>query len=158
MIDHMKAYIPLLFVSALLLSACGSLPTNLWPQSMGGSTESYQMAESHAKDVEAIRVEANRLGMLVGKEELTKVQAAQLLNRFRLKTAGSNTVDDSVFSVYLRSTVESQNGKITGLQSKQIIQTSLETWQVRWPTMKDKPKNPAFTNFLLQHLGMTPLK
>lgn len=116
------------------------------------------MASSHAQDVEAIRVEANRLGTLVGKGEITKVQAAQLLNRFRLKAVGSNTVDDSVFSVYLRSTVESQNGKITGLQSKQIIQTSLETWQVRWPTMKDKPKNPAFTNFLLQHLGMDMLK
>ncbi len=154
----MKAYIPFLFVSALLLSACQHLPTNLWPQNKGASTETYQMADSHAQNVEAIRVEANRLGTLVGRGEITKVQAAQLLNRFRLKAVGSNTIDDSVFSVYLRSTVESQNGKITGLQSKQIIQTSLETWQVRWPTMKDRPKNPAFTNFLLQHLGMDMLK
>ena len=48
---------------------------------------------------------------------LTKVQAAQYLNRFRIQQVGRNSVDDSMYEVYLRSAVDSQRGEITTEQS-----------------------------------------
>ena len=56
---------------------------------------------------------------------LTKVQAAQYLNRFRIQQVGRNSVDDSMYEVYLRSAVDSQRGEITTEQSKQYIQGAL---------------------------------
>ena len=43
---------------------------------------------------------------------LTKVQAAQYLNRFRIQQVGRNSVDDSMYEVYLRSAVDSQRGEL----------------------------------------------
>ena len=69
-----------------------------------------------------------------------------------------NVIDDNVYDVYLRGAVGSQSGQISSAQSKQLIQTALEVWQNSWPTMQNKPDNPAFTNFLMQTMGMTPLQ
>ncbi|MBR6027280.1 MAG: prokaryotic membrane lipolipid attachment site family protein [Neisseriaceae bacterium] len=157
-----------------LLSGCGlysfqnshygKLPTNTTttanqPQELRPvTTQSYQLADSHWSDVQKIRNEATRLSGEVGSGTITKVQAAQYLNRFRLNLVGNNPVDDHIYEVYLRSAVSSQSGQISTAQSKQLIQTALEAWQQSWPTMSNKPANPAFTNFLLQTMGMSPLQ
>lgn len=130
-------------------------PTNSKNQ---GGTGSFALASTHWTDVSKIRDEATRLSYQVSKGELTKVQAAQYLNRFRIRQVGRNTIDDSVYEVYLRSAVDSQRGAINTEQSKLYVKNSLKGWQQRWPNMSNRPSNPAFTNFLMEVMDMKPLQ
>ena len=135
-------------------------PTNSrpYPSSQTRESSTYTLSSNHWTDVSKIRDEATRLSDQVKQGQLTKVQAAQYLNRFRIQLVGRNAVDDSVYEVYLRSAVDSQRGAITTEQSKQYIQNTLKGWQQRWPNMASKPTNPAFTNFLMEVMGLSPLK
>ena len=54
--------------------------------------------------------------------------------------------------------VDSQRGTITAAQSKAMIEHALRGWQQRWPHLNNKPNNPAFTNWLLEFMGMQPLQ
>ena len=54
--------------------------------------------------------------------------------------------------------MDSQRGTINSEQSKVYVKNALRGWQQRWPHMKNKPNNPAFTNFLLEFMGMQPLQ
>ncbi len=155
----MKKYIPLLLACAALAGCTintapsfGAVTTT----ESGNGKATYRLAGSHWTDVSKIRDEATRLNDQVGQKKITKVQAAQHLNRFRLKLVGSNPVDDSVYEVYLRSAVDSQRGAITSAQSKQYVQNALKGWQQRWPNMRNKPNNPAFTNFLMELMNIPP--
>ena len=169
-----KKLLALLGVS-LLLSACGTTitlppaptikkqpqPVQPAPQPVEPVEQRpqvFRLAPNHWADVQDIRNEAVRLSREVGQDNITKVQAAQELNQFRLALVGSNVIDDNVYDVYLRGAVGSQSGQISSAQSKQLIQTALEVWQNSWPAMQNKPDNPAFTNFLMQTMGMTPLQ
>ena len=105
-----------------------------------------------------IRNEATRLGYEVNRGRITKTQAAQQLNRFRINLVGRNTVDDSMYEVYLRSAVQSQQGRISPEQSKVFVRNALQDWQQRWPNMQNRPANPAFTNFLMEVMNLQPLK
>lgn len=162
----MKKYIPLLFVLTAL-TGCQSVylptlkevpvrPTNV--KNAEASAASFRLASTHWSDVSKIRDEATRLSYQVSQGKMTKVQAAQYLNRYRIQLVGRNTVDDSVYEVYLRSAVDSQRGEINTQQSKLYIQNALRGWQQRWKNMSSKPTNPAFTNFLMEVMNMTPLK
>ncbi|MCF7521628.1 lipoprotein [Neisseria sp. ZJ106] len=162
----MKKYLPFLLTLAAL-TGCQSvyIPTlkqvpiglpNI--ETAVAPAGGFQLAQSHWGDVSKIRDEATRLAIQVDSGKLTKVQAAQYLNRFRIQLVGRNNVDDSMYEVYLRSAVDSQRGEITTEQSKLYIQNALKGWQLRWPNMGSKPTNPAFTNFLMEVMNMTPLK
>lgn len=166
----MKKHIPLLFVLAAL-AGCESIylptlkevplsPTNVKksPSSKASGKTSYRLASSHWSDVSKIRDEATRLSYQVSQGQITKVQAAQYLNRYRIQLVGHNNVDDSMYEVYLRSAVDSQRGTISTTQSKLYIQNALKGWSQRWPSMSNKPANPAFTNFLMEVMGMRPLQ
>jgi uncharacterized protein with LGFP repeats len=121
-------------------------------------TDEYHLASSHWSDVARIRDEATRLSFQVSQGSITKVQAAQLLDQFRVAQVGHNMVDDDMYAIYLRSAVESQQGTIDTAQSKAYIQNALAGWQQRWPVMRKKPANPAFTNFLMEVMNMKPLQ
>lgn len=129
------------------------MPNNL-PPSVAG----YQLAPNHWGDVARIRAEAQRLGAQVAEGKLTKVQAAQYLNKFRLGLVGSNPVDDNMYEIYQRAAVDSQRGVIDSAQSKAAIESALRGWQQRWASMNNKPNNPAFTNFLMEVMGLQVLK
>ncbi len=163
---HMKKYIPLLFALAAL-AGCQSIyvptlkevpvrPINV--QGTGKPAAGFRLASSHWSDVSKIRDEATRLSYQVSQGKITKVQAAQYLNRYRIQLVGRNSVDDSMYEVYLRSAVDSQRGEITTQQSKLYIQNALRGWQLRWKSMNSKPSNPAFTNFLMEVMNMSPLQ
>lgn len=122
------------------------------------SNLAYQLAESHWSDVARIRDEATRLSFRVSQGAMTKVQAAQMLDKFRIAQVGHNMVDDDMYDIYLRSAVESQQGSINTAQSKAYIKNALEGWQQRWPNMREKPANPAFTNFLMEVMNLKPLQ
>lgn len=157
---------------AMALSACVQLPapvvqttsSNPTPDYSGLSRQSespsaqFKLAANHWTDVAKIRAEAQRLGTQVHEKKITKVQAAQYLNRFRLNLVGSNSIDDSVYEVYLRAAVDSQRGIIDTAQSKAYVENALRGWQQRWGNMSSRPSNPAFTNFLLEYMNMKPLK
>ncbi|WP_040659914.1 hypothetical protein [Neisseria shayeganii] len=154
----MKKYLPLLLVAAVL-SGCDTWSL---PKAGGSRTQQhsagYTLAPTHWSDVSKIRNEATRLGYEVSRGRMTKAQAAQQLNRFRINLVGRNMVDDDMYEIYLRSAVQSQQGRITSAQSKTFVQNALRGWQQRWPNMQNKPTNPAFTNFLMEVMGMEPLK
>ena len=143
---------------AIALSACQSGYNSASVPARSISAAGFKMKSSHYSDVAKIRAEANRLGTQVREGKLTKVQAAQHLNRFRLELVGHNNVDDSVYEVYLRSAVDNQRGSITAQQQRAYVENALKGWQQRWSSMHAKPNNPAFTNFLLEFMGMKPLQ
>ena len=147
-------YLPILLLAGLL-SGCQTLSPR--PQRRSAAPQ-YTLAASHWGDVAKIRNEATRLGYEVTKGRMTKTQAAQQLNRFRINLVGRNSVDDSMYEIYLRSAVQSQQGRITPEQSKIFIRNALQGWQQRWPNMQNRPANPAFTNFLMEVMNMQPLK
>ena len=118
----------------------------------------YRLSANHWTDVANIRNRANELSIRVGQGELTKVQAAQLLNDYRIQLVGHNSVDDNMYTVYLRAATQSQSGQISTEQSKRLIQNALSGWGQRWPDMQNKPTNPAFTNFLNEVMGVPALK
>lgn len=170
----MKSALPIAVV-AMALSACVQLPAPVIQNNSGSNTSNvpdystitrttvaaagkYKLTDSHWSDVSKIREEARRLNQQVGSNRMTKVQAAQYLNRFRLNLVGSNSVDDPVYEMYLRSVVDSQRGVIDSTQSKANVESALRGWQQRWKHMDSRPTNPAFTNFLLELMGMEPLK
>lgn len=150
---------PLILLAMLAaLVGCSSTPTST--SSRPGiylPADSYQLAASHWSDVAKIRAEATRLSHQITQGQITKVQAAQMLNRFRINLIGRNTVDDDMYTIYLRSTVESQRGAISTTQSKRFVQDALRGWQQRWLNMQSRPANPAFTNFLMELMKMKPL-
>ena len=165
----MKKHIPFL-VTLVALAGCETIylptlkevpvkPTNVKTEPQKPAARApYRLAETHWADVSKIRDEATRLSYQVSEGKITKVQAAQYLNRFRTEQVGRNPVDDSMYEVYLRSAVDSQRGAITTEQSKLYIQNALRGWHQRWPNMKSKPANPAFTNFLMEVMGMNALQ
>ncbi|CRZ19867.1 hypothetical protein QG070_04980 [Kingella kingae] len=157
----MKTKIVAVGLMMLALGACSA------PQLSGVSSPSTQsmtssgrftLASSHWSDVAKLRAESHRLGLEVRAGRLTKVQAAQHLNRFRINLVGRNSVDDSVYEVYQQAAVDSQRGAIDATQSKAYVENALRGWQQRWPNMTNKPNNPAFTNSLMEFMGMQPLQ
>ncbi|MBH5328767.1 prokaryotic membrane lipolipid attachment site family protein [Eikenella sp. S3360] len=154
----MKKHLPILLLAGLL-GGCNLLssPSSATPRRTAGAQQ-YTLAASHWGDVAKIRNEATRLGYEVNRGRMTKTQAAQQLNRFRLNLVGRNSVDDSMYEIYLRSAVQSQQGRITPDQSKVFVRNALQGWQQRWPNMQNRPANPAFTNFLMEVMNMQPLK
>lgn len=162
-----------LSVVAVLLSACNNfeVPTfsRTHPKSSSTSNtnkvengtirgSNFRLAASHWSDVARIRNEATRLSYRVSQGNMTKVQAAQMLNKFRIAQVGHNMLDDEMYEIYLRSAVESQQGSINTSQSKAYIKNALLGWQQRWPNMKERPTNPAFTNFLMEVMDLKPLQ
>lgn len=156
--------LPLALLVSFALNACVTINTPTPIGSANSSTNQntnnvgYRPAASHWSDVAKIRQEAQRLGAEVGAGKLTKVQAAQYLNRYRLSLVGSNQIDDSMYEVYQKAALDSQRGVISQEQSKQYIISALKGWQQRWSSMSVKPANPAFTNFLMEVMELQPLK
>lgn len=153
----------------LLQAACTAPQTTVYlPVSPSAQTSApvvpatvpqrYRLAPNHWEHVAKIRAEAQRLGLHVAEKQLTKVQAAQYLNRFRLSLVGANPVDDDVYAVYQRAAVDSQRGAIDSAQSKALVESTLQGWRQRWNKMPDRPANPAFTNFLMEVMGLEPLQ
>ena len=165
----MKRFCPMLLLSLVLAACSYQRPvvirdSRLPPVTVANGNEAvvpvptYRLMPRHWTDVAKIRAEAQRLALQVADKQITKVQAAQYLNKYRLGLVGSNPVDDNIYDVYQSAAVDSQRGAIDSAQSKALIENALRGWQQRWPNMADKPRNPAFTNFLMEVMGLQPLQ
>ena len=137
-----------------LLTACPGLRI---PYTGKGDIESEGQKSPYGLQSHQILIEANRLAGLVSKNQLTRVQAAQALDRYRVDLVGHNAVDDALYATYLRVAVDRQNGRIDAQGAQNRMQSELEKWQGRWVKLKNKPDNPAFTNFLMQVFKLPPL-
>ncbi len=147
--------------AAALLSGCvvSVPPQPGTPKTHAGALPPFQMAPSHENDVQAIATQAKILGQQILNQQITKVQAAQYLNKFRIATVGNNPIDDVAYAAYLENTVKSQQGRITSEKSKSSIMATLSKLTDQWNASPIKPTdNPAFTNFLLQTMGMPLLR
>lgn len=155
-----KTFVLLALAAALGGCTIVTRPVSVSPRPAPQDTPSsaYRLAPSHWSDVAKIREEATLLNRQVAAGQLTKVQAAQRLNQLRIRLAGRNVVDDDMYEIYLRSATRSQANRITSAESKRFVQDGLQSWQQRWPHMGNKPANPAFTNFLMEAMGMRPLQ
>lgn len=138
--QHMKRL--LLMLSLLWLAGCASLPE------LGGG--------GHAA-ADVLMREAQQLAPRVGKGELTRVQVADKLDALRQQQVGRNAVDDDVFRTYRRIAQQRDAGQIDSARAQKQMEDRLEMWQRRWPTLSDKPANPAFTQFLLKLYSLPPL-
>lgn len=141
----------LICIATLLIAGC---PTKTPPHQDSGAAQSIA---TYGADSQKILHEAERLGTLVSDGTLTRVQAAQALDTFRVNLVGHNSVDDATFSTYLRNTIDRQNGKISAQESVARMENNLKRLHLRWGNMKNKPANPAFTNFLMQVFKLPPL-
>ena len=88
----MKKYLPILLVAGLL-GGCNLLSSPNSTRQNTQASPSYTLAASHWGDVAKIRNEATRLGYEVTKGRMTKTQAAQQLNRFRINRAWDINLD-----------------------------------------------------------------
>jgi len=62
-----------------------------------------------------------------------------------------------VFRTYRRIAQQRDAGQIDSARAQKQMEDRLEMWQRRWPTLPDKPANPAFTQFLLKLYSLPPL-
>lgn len=114
-------------------------------------------ASSPQADADAILNEANRLALKVRDGELDKVEAADALNAFRLKRVGRNPVDDDTFATYRAVTVARESGRLSAQAAQARMRAKLAEWQRGWQSMPNRPRNPAFTNYLMRVFGLPPL-
>lgn len=91
----MTKHLPLALLTAAALSACGTIeiPTRV-VETATRPAAAYRLDNNHWSDVAKIRAEANRLGTQISSGQITKVQAAQMLDRYRRSVAGRNSVDE----------------------------------------------------------------
>lgn len=147
-----KIIIPLFL--AFALAGCPSIPriTDTPPSNNGQISPEQQRA-----DVDAITAEAQRAAELVKAGKINRTQAADMLGKFRLTRVGPNVIDDDTFATYRRITVQRENRRITQNEAHAIMETKLRDWRRRWVAMKQRPQNPAFTNFLLRLYNLPQL-
>lgn len=153
----MKKYTILFILSLGLLSGCSVFSPDKKPYTKKNDPVEQNKTPTYGLEAHEILNEANRLATLVNSEQLTRVQAARSLDNYRVKLVGHNIVDDAIFKVYLDTTIDRQNNKISGEASQQKILVELSNWQRRWPKLTNKPKNPAFANFLMKVFDLPPL-
>jgi hypothetical protein len=79
--------------------------------------------------------EANLLADKVKHGEITRLAAADQLNRVRLRLVGANRVDDAVFASYRSLVRRRDEGAITQPVFQEKMKQTLQMWQRRWPTL-----------------------
>jgi hypothetical protein len=154
----------LLFVvlATLLLSGCGAMKqpaAQVVPGPRNAPTAMRPPANAPARvdKVNLLLIEANRLAGKVQADELTRTQAADQLNVFRLRLVGDNRVDDSTFSTYRYLAVQRDAGAMTQEEALSRMEMKLRDWRRIWPQLTKRPVDPAFTNFLMRLYDMPPL-
>ena len=140
------------------LTACGALKQPAAVVESGQPpTTNRSRAPVRVDKVNLLLREANRLADRVQTGELTRVAAADQLNAYRLRLVGANRVDDSTFATYRYLAHERDAGTMTQEETHAHMEIKLRDWQRLWPSLKKRPADPAFTNFLLRLYNMPPL-
>jgi hypothetical protein len=142
------------YASSVLLSGCGALNKLISPPPAPVSAPAPVPASKSSQ----LLNEANRLAEKVKRGEMTRLAAADQLNRIRLHLVGGNQVDDAVFASYRTLARRRDEGSISQPVFQSRMKKTLLQWQQRWPTLARRPADPAFTNLLMQLYGLPLLK
>lgn len=143
----------------LALAACGSFTQSPSPVLTGGATSSHAKAAPAAPQrSKLIFAEANRLAAEIEAGRLSRLEAADQLDVYRLRVAGRNRVDDSTYATYRYLAAERDRNAISAEESHSRMEMKLRDWQRRWPGMQNRPADPAFTNFLMQLFDLPALQ
>lgn len=139
---------------SLLLGACVAPG----PVVQSGST-SQPAGSGPAHDEEGLLLaEAKALAGQVGDGRLTRLQAADRLDRKRLELAGHNAIDDAVFKVYREQTVRLQRGQIAQADLRARLIRELDRARRNWNAISPLQRpNAAFTRFLIRIYDQAPL-
>ncbi|GGY05178.1 hypothetical protein [Paludibacterium paludis] len=134
---------------ALMLAGCST------PPPLPSARE--KPAAAPQGKVDLLLREANRLAGLVKTGEIGRVEAADRLNAYRLKIAGSNAIDDASFARYRRITVEREAGRLDQNEAQARMESYLRDTLRKYPRLPGKGAEPAFTDFLLKVYSLPPL-
>ncbi|MBV8049176.1 MAG: hypothetical protein JO171_18655 [Paludibacterium sp.] len=152
----MKA-LTILLLTSLMLTGCGSFKQ--WPSPIfSGHGSAARPAAAQPSHVSLIFREANRLAGEVEAGRLSRTEAADQLNVYRVRVAGSNRVDDSTFATYRYLAISRDRNEMTAEESHARMEMKLRDWQRKWPALSNRPADPAFTNFLMQLFDLPPLQ
>lgn len=143
----------LIFIAATL-SGCAVIPTFPEPGVQPPPRKPPVVAPSK---VELLLKEANRLAEEVKAGRLSRTAAADQLNSYRLRVAGPNLVDDNTFATYRYIAVERDAGRMSPTEAQDKMEAKLREWLRSWSKLRQKPADPAFTNFLLKVYRLPPL-
>ncbi|WP_024303707.1 hypothetical protein [Pseudogulbenkiania sp. MAI-1] len=144
----------LIFMAAATLSGCTIIPTLPEPGVQQPPRKPPAVAPSK---VDLLLKEANRLADEVKAGRLSRTAAADQLNAYRLRAAGPNLVDDNTFATYRYIAVERDAGRMSPTEAQDKMDAKLREWLRAWPRLRQKPADPAFTNFLLKVYRLPPL-
>ncbi|MBI3144931.1 MAG: hypothetical protein HYZ18_06615 [Pseudogulbenkiania sp.] len=150
----MKKLVLILF-AATALSACGVIPTLPEPSVQQPPRRPPPVVAPSKVDL--LLKEANRLAEEVKAGRLSRTAAADQLNSYRLRVASANLVDDNTFATYRYLAVERDAGRMSPTEAQDKMETKLREWLRGWPKLRQKPADPAFTNFLLKVYRLPPL-
>jgi hypothetical protein len=139
----------------LLLALCACAGNR--PAQPAADTAAHGAVRPLPKSVQLLK-EADRLADQVKAGHLTRVEAADELNIYRLRLVGANGVDDATFATYRTLAVARDAGSITSEAAQARMLARLRDVQRRWPGMAHRPADPAFTNFLLKVYDLPALE
>lgn len=114
-------------------------------------------AQGHHEE-EQLLAEAGALASQVGNGQLTRLQAADRLDRKRQALVGRNAIDDAVFKVYREQTVRLQRGQIAQADLRARLIRELDRARRDWNAISPPLRpNAAFTRFLIRIYDQAPL-
>lgn len=142
-----------LILSALtilvILSGCAGLPFGQGPAATTTPNTTADTSLQREKKQQQLLAAADQIADRLREGELTRLQAADALNRQRLKIVGANPIDDEVFARYRELIAKVQAGRLSQTDLRQRLKQKLDSLNAQpWQTRQSTP--PLFTHFLLK--------
>lgn len=133
----------------LILSGCAGLPFGQGPAATTTPNATTDTSLQREKKQQQLLAAADQIADRLREGELTRLQAADALNRQRLKIVGANPIDDEVFARYRELIAKVQAGRLSQTDLRQRLKQKLDSLNAQpWQTRQSTP--PLFTHFLLK--------
>lgn len=133
----------------VILSGCAGLPFGQGSLSTTTPNATTDTSLQREKKQQQLLAAADQIADRLREGELTRLQAADALNRQRLKIVGANPIDDEVFARYRELIAKVQAGRLSQTDLRQRLKQKLDSLNAQpWQTRQSTP--PLFTHFLLK--------
>ncbi|MBP9527797.1 MAG: hypothetical protein KBE25_00875 [Laribacter sp.] len=140
------------------LGACAGLNSSPAVPVIANTPVLQQPASQAASMQQAFLDEANAIADRVRAGKLTRLEAADALNRERLRLFGPNAIDDAVFTVYRQETAKLERGMTTQADLRRVLIGTIERARLRYNNLPaGKRPNAGFTRFLIHIYDQAPL-
>lgn len=125
--------------------------TQMTPTPRAAPSEAARPLPSHSEaQVNELFTEASQLADQVKTGTLSRTEAAEKLNSYRLQRIGHNPTDDRVFAIYHTLAIERDAGRITQHDAQTQMEQTLRHSAQRWAQQRKRSAEPIFTNFLMK--------